>query len=140
MTRYNGGTKVAGGYYLNLRTWGVAAVAGESGVLSDTGEYVHVPALAVLPAMLLLSFAFVVFLPAIGLALAAWALARKVAALSRTGAHTLASTVAPAWHPGMAWFSGHARSEKKAESPMPTGEALSELERDIAARRDDEER
>ena len=139
MTRYTGGTKVAGGYYLNLRTWDFQAVDGTEGVLPGADVFVHLPALLVLPAALVLSFVFVVFLPAIGFALLAYAAARKVGSLFGLGAGKLAETMAPSYRPGMAFFARDARKDAKAETPAAS-EKLTALEKDIAARREEEKK
>jgi len=137
MTRYHGGTKVAGGYYLNLRSWDFQAVDGTEGVLPGGDVFLHLPALLVLPAALVLSFVFVVFLPAIGFALLAYALARKVGRLFGAGAGKLAETMAPSYRPGMAFFARDGQRGAKAEGAAHT-EELQELEKAIAARRESE--
>jgi hypothetical protein len=139
MTRYSGGTKVAGGYYLNLRTWDFQAVDGEDGALPGTDTFLHLPAVAVLPAALVLSFVFVVFLPAIGFGLTAYVAAKKTAAMFGAGAGKLAETIAPSYRPGLAFF---ARDGKKAGQPVDAApsQALTELEKDIAARRETEKK
>jgi hypothetical protein len=138
MTRYNGGTKVDGGYYLNLKGWGFEAISGDAGMLPNDGEYVRVPGIAVIPALLVLSFVFVVFMPTIGLAMAAWALMKKVGSLVGMGTKAVAETVAPAYQPGLAMFATKTDEEKK--SAPPATEALSELEREIAEKRSEEEK
>jgi hypothetical protein len=136
MTRYNGGTKVAGGYYLNLRTWDFQAVEGDRGVLPGADTYLHLPGLVVLPAALALSFVFVVFLPLIGFGLLAYALARKLGALTHVGAGRLTATVAPSLRPGMAFLAGDARQADAPATPATKTQALDALEQDIAARRE----
>jgi hypothetical protein len=140
MTRYNGGTKVAGGYYLNLTSWEFQAVEGDAGVLPGSDVFLHLPGLLVLPAAIILSFVFVVFLPFIGFALAAYALARKVGAMSHSGARSLAATVAPPVRPGLAYFAGEAKKDGEAQISPPAGEKLEALEREVEARRETEEK
>jgi hypothetical protein len=139
MTRYTGGTKVAGGYFLNLRTWDFQAVDGKDGVLPGNDTFLHLPAVVVLPAALVLSFVFVVFLPAIGLGLAAYALARKSASMFGAGAGKLAETMAPSYRPGMAFFARDGKKDEPAEAPRAS-ETMTELEKDIAARRETEKK
>jgi hypothetical protein len=140
MTRYEGGTTVPGGYYLNTTSWAFHAVSGDEGVLEGQGPAVRIPGLAVLPAMLALSFVFVVFLPFIGLAMLAWMLSRKASAAAGAGVRAMAAAIVPAWRPGLAFFAGKSRAEKKDEASAPESPVLSDLEKDIAARRDAEKR
>ena len=139
MPRYSGGTKVAGGYYLNLRTWDFQAVDGTEGTLPGSDTFLHLPAVAVLPAALVLSFVFVVFLPAIGFALTAYVLARKTASMFGAGAGRLAGTLAPSYRPGLAFFARDARKDEPQQGAAPS-EQLTELEKDIAARRETEKK
>jgi hypothetical protein len=139
MTRYNAGETVPGGYYVNLGSWAFHAVEGGQGPLLGTGQFIRVPSVAVLPAMLVLSFVFVVFLPAIAFVLVGMVAFKKVAALVKGGSKALATTVAPSWTPGLATFAGKPDAEPKPATGAQT-ESLTALERDIATRRDAEEK
>lgn len=145
MARYCGGSLATSGYYWNPRRWSITPIPRPGGFLPGGPEerYLKVPAVAVLVLMPLLGGLFVVFLPVIGFALVAYALARKVVALARGGAADLAGTVAPGWRPGEAHLTGR-RGEAEADKDLPhehgVGEkALEALRKEIAERREDEE-
>jgi succinate dehydrogenase hydrophobic anchor subunit len=70
--------QVPGGFYFNRKTWVLHAIEGESGILADYSDCVKLNLLVVIPLALVLSFAFVVFLPTIGLALAGYAVWLKL--------------------------------------------------------------
>ena len=75
MFRHRGGESVKGGYYWCRGSWRVEAVEGAAGMLPGdaTREYVRVPVLLMIPFALVLSVAFVLFLPLIGFGvLAEW--------------------------------------------------------------------
>jgi hypothetical protein len=80
-----GGNKVAGGFYLNRKTWDLVTVNGKKGLLPGETEdrYLKVPTLAMLAAAPVLGATLVVFLPFVGFALFAVAGFRKVAGLDK---------------------------------------------------------
>ena len=135
MKRYDAGSKVAGGYYWNTRKWDIVALNGDTGVLEgERGEqFIKLPLLAMVVVAVAVSFAYVIFLPFIGFALAGYALAKKVGLLGRTVAREAAATMAPALRPGEAYFAG--KGEEKKEDAAPS-ENLQALEKDIQDRRD----
>ncbi len=146
MARHCGGAPAKSGYYWNPRRWTITPIPRPGGFLPGGPEdrYVTLPAAAVLVLMPLLGGLFVVFLPVIGFALVAWALARKMAALARGGAADLAGTMAPGWLPGEAHLAGR-RGGAEADKDLPhehgAGEkALEALHKEIAERREDEEK
>jgi hypothetical protein len=78
MFPYHGGDKVAGGFYLNRRTWAIAVVNREgvlAGGLED--EYAKIPTLLALVVAPLAGAAFAMFLPFIGIAMVLDLTARK---------------------------------------------------------------
>jgi len=77
------GKTVAGGFYLNRKTWGLVTVNGKKGVLPTNDVYVKIPALAMLVAGPVLGATLVVFLPFVGIALFAAAGLRKVLGLQK---------------------------------------------------------
>ncbi len=81
MKRYSGANEVPGGYYFNPRTWSIAVVSGDRGMLegNPSDRLVRLPLLAVLPLALALSLVFVMFLPFIGFALLAYSVGRPAA-------------------------------------------------------------
>ena len=145
MARHCGGAPAKSGYYWSPRHWTITPIPRPGGFLPGGPEdrYVKVPAAAVLALMPLLGGLFVVFLPVIGFALVAHALARKALALARGGAADLAGTVAPGWLPGEAHLAGR-RGGAEADKDLPHehgvgDKALEALRKEIAAKRGDEE-
>jgi hypothetical protein len=139
MARYTGGMKVGGGYYWNTRSWEVETVPNEGGRLraTDGARYVKVPFPALFVIVPLLGALFLMFLPFIGFALFAYAVAKKVTGGVKQGATELAATVQPgSFAAGSAYFTGKPGEEKKEEAPGPAkSPELSELEKEIAARK-----
>lgn len=141
MTRYTGGTQVGGGYYWNARGWEVEVVPDEGGTLRGSAEtrYVKVPFPALFVVVPLLGALFLMFMPLVGFALFAYAVARKVTGGVRQGATELASTVQPGqFAPGAAYFTGKpGEEEKRAEGAAAANSPeLEELEQEIAARKE----
>jgi hypothetical protein len=68
---FKGGDTVTGGFYFNRTDWTMRVAPGEGEVLPGGADarYYAFPTLMLLVAAPLLSFAFVIFLPFIGLAL-----------------------------------------------------------------------
>jgi hypothetical protein len=77
----------------------------------------------------------VVFLPFIGLFLAAKAALRPVLGVFQRSAEDLAATVTPGWAPGAAHFTGKASEAGSAPAPRPWESRLDVLAREIEARR-----
>lgn len=79
MRTYTAGETVKGGFYLNRNDWTMRVAPAEGEVLpGDPGtRYIALPTVAMLVAAPVLSLAFVIFLPFIGLALATRALLEK---------------------------------------------------------------
>jgi hypothetical protein len=78
MKRYEGKTKVEGGFYFNTASWELVTVSGKEGMLPGAkGSYVKLPTIAVLAGAPLFSGAYVLFLPFIGFALFFREMARK---------------------------------------------------------------
>ncbi len=80
-----GGNKVAGGFYVNRKTFGLVTVNGKKGVLPGEANdlYLKVPTLAMVVAAPLLGASFVVIMPFVGIALFAAAGLRKLANLGK---------------------------------------------------------
>lgn len=130
MKRFNGGSKVPGGYYWNPARWDIASISGAEGVLDgDSAEqFIRVPLLVMIPVAAIVSFGFVVFLPFIGFALFAYVVGKKVAALASGVAKQAAISVTPGLVPGEAHLSGKPVDDKtKEESPRAADEASEEL-------------
>lgn len=139
MKRFSPGTKVEGGYYWNLSKWNIEAVSGEEGVLAGAAgdRYLRLPLLVMVPAALVMSFLFVVFLPFIGFAMVAYAAGRKLWQLGGAAMQEAAVAVAPGMRPGEAYFAG--KPEERARGEQGTGDAdpLEELQREIDKRRNE---
>jgi hypothetical protein len=138
MTRYTGGMKVSGGYYWNTRSWEVETVPSEGGRLraTDGARYVKVPFPALFLIVPLLGALFLMFLPFIGFALFAYAVARKVTGGVKQGATELAATVQPGqFAAGSAYFTGKPGEEKEEPPAAAKSPELEKLEKEIAARK-----
>jgi hypothetical protein len=142
MKRFNGGTKVGGGYYFNTSTWEFTTITEDLGRLPGAARetYLHTPLLALLVVAPVLGAAFALFLPFIGFALPIYALGRAVVGTGRALAHEATATLAPQWQPGEAYLAGKpgaeqgtARGAEKAAGQDPG--ALAGLQAEIEARR-----
>ncbi len=138
MAKYTGGEKVGGGYYWNTRTWEVELVGDEGGRLRDPdgARYLKVHFLALFAIVPILGALFLMFLPFIGFALLAYAIAKKIAGAVTQGTTELAATVQPGhFAAGNAYFTGKpGEEEKKGEAPKSA--ELDALEKEIASRKD----
>lgn len=139
MARYTSGMQVGGGYYWNASNWGVEVIPEEGGRLQGGADarYVKVPFPALFVIVPLLGALFLMFLPFIGFALFAWAIAKKLAASVTRGATELASTVQPgSFAAGSAYFTGKTDEQKKeGAAGAPKSAELERLEREVAERR-----
>jgi hypothetical protein len=77
----------------------------------------------------------VVFLPFIGLFLAAKTAVGGVTGVFHRSAQDLAATVTPGWAPGAAHFTGKATEEKKGDEHQAAAARLEELAREIDGKR-----
>ena len=128
MARYTGGMQVGGGYYWNPGKWEVEVVSNEGGKLkgAEGAKYVKVP----FPVL------FLMFLPMIGFALVAYAMAKKLAGVFTQGATELAATVQPGnFAPGSAYFTGKPEEKKEGAPEAAQGAELEKLAREIAERK-----
>lgn len=139
MARFNGGSRVPGGYYWNPGQWSVTPVAQDGEMLpgSPSDRYLRIHWLVALLLAPLLGGLFVVVLPFIGFAMFFRWVFMKVTGTAREGARDLAATVSPGWRPGEAHLTGRAMDGKHAElSPGGAGEkALEDVTAEVAARR-----
>ncbi len=133
MKRYNGGTKVRGGYYFDMNTWEVTTISGDEGVLpgGEDERYLHAPLLALFVLAPVMGLGFAMFLPFIGFALPFYALGKKIAGAGRQAAENVAATMTPGWQPGEAYLAGKP-GEKKA---VKEEKHLEELQKEIEERR-----
>jgi hypothetical protein len=142
MERFNGGTKVVGGYYFNTNTWEFATITEDVGTLPGDAkeQFIHTPLLALFVVAPVMGAAFALFLPFIGFALPIYALGKAVVGTGKELAHDAVATVSPQWQPGEAYLAGKptpeqgtARGAEKAAGQDP-GE-LANLQAEIEARR-----
>jgi hypothetical protein len=136
MAKYAGGMQAKGGYYWNPRSWEVEVVPSEGGRLKGTPEtkYLKVPFPLLFVIVPLLGALFLMFLPFIGFALFAYAIARKITGGVKQGAAELASTIQPgSFAAGEAYFTGKPGEEKGGEAPKT--KEMERLEKEIAARK-----
>jgi hypothetical protein len=133
MARFNGGSRVPGGYYWNPRHWSVTPVEKDGEKLPGTSSdrYLRVHWLVALLLAPLLGGLFVVFLPFIGFAMFFQWVFLKVTGSAREGARDLAATVNPGWRPGEVHMTGRAMDVKHDE--LPAGGAGEKALEDVAA-------
>ncbi len=133
----HGGSAVQGGYYLSKSHWEIVPVARDGDRLPGPASehYVKVSTAAALLVMPVLGGLMVVFLPFIGLFLAAKAALRPLAGLFRRSAEDLAATVTPGWAPGAAHVTGKATDEEKAGESKASEQTLKALEKEIEEKR-----
>ncbi len=137
MARYESGMKVGGGYYWNARSWAVEVIPAEGGKLSGGPgtRYVKVPFPVLFVIVPTLGALFLMFLPLIGFALFAYAIAKRLAASVTRGTTELAATVHPgSFAAGSAYFTGKPE-EKKESGEAPPNAELEKLEREIEDRK-----
>lgn len=69
--KHKGGSEVKGGFYWKRGDWEIVTVDGKRGTLpgSEGADYVRVPGPLLIPVALLVSIAYVVFLPLVGFAM-----------------------------------------------------------------------
>ncbi len=139
MAKYTGGMKVEGGYYWSAGNWEVEVVSSEGGRLKGAAaeKYVKVPFPLLFVVVPLLGATFLMFLPVVGFALVAYAIAKKVAGSLTQGATELAATVQPGnFAAGSAYFTGKPEHEKKeGATEAPKSVELEKLEGEIADRK-----
>ena len=127
MKRYNGGTKVEGGYYFNEKSWEIVTISGKDGMLPGAAEdrFLHAPLPVLFVVAPVMGLGFAMFLPFIGFALPFYALGKRLTGATRKAAEDVAATVKPAWQPGEAYLAG------KPEEPV----ADPKLEKEINEKR-----
>ena len=140
MTRYSSQTQVGGGYYFNTTSFSMHTVDGDRGELPGEAStsWIRLPAPLLVIAVLTMSLLFVVFVPVIGLALVARALAGAARDGLARGAQGLAQTFSPQWRPGEAWLTRPAKDSQIDQAARPP--ELDELRRQVDERRADEDK
>lgn len=81
MKRFEGGSRVKGGFYFNQKSWDLVTVSGKHGVLPGASRDLHlkIPVFLMLLGAPIIGATLVMFLPFAGIALFLHALYRKVA-------------------------------------------------------------
>jgi hypothetical protein len=136
--KFQGGTAVESGYYLNAAEWSVHPVSRDGERLpAGKGEWRRIPTVVAIGLTPVLGLVFLMFLPLIGFVLAAHAAVQPVVRMFHASARDLAATVGPGWRPGEAHLTGkrdeHAGVEEKG--PTAAAERLDALEREIEEKR-----
>ena len=145
MTRYESKTQVGGGYYFNTTSWTLHAVDGERGELPGASgtRWVRLPTLLMIASALVLSLAFVLFLPVAALVLfgvvVGGALVRSLWSSAVRGVEAFAHLFAPQWRPGEAWLARHDTTPPAAGPAPEVPAALEELRSEVETRRAAEE-
>ena len=138
MTRHTGGAKVESGYYWNPGRWEVEVVPPEGGRLKGAADakYVKVPFPLLFVIVPVLGATFLMFLPLIGFALFAYAIAKKLTGGVKQTAAELASTMTPGgFAAGEAHFGGKPGEEKKGDAEPKAQAELEKLAKEIEARK-----
>lgn len=133
MARFNGGSKVESGYYVNTRSLAVMSLAAE-GMLpgGERDHFVRIPWPVMLAAAPVLGGLFVLAYPVIGLSTAVYGLARKGLGLAGESARDLAADLATPPHAvGEAHLTGKPGEGKEIQDPE-----IAELEKEIREKRD----
>ncbi|HEX8910684.1 MAG TPA: hypothetical protein VF805_15875 [Anaeromyxobacteraceae bacterium] len=139
MTTIDAGTRVRKGYYFSAKSWTLHPMPRDGEALpGEVGErYVHVPLLVAFVLAPIMGAAFLMFLPFVGFYLAISAVLRPVTRGFRRSAEEVAATLTPGWAPGEAHLTGkRAEGEAVEEKGPPAEDALSEVEREVAKRRE----
>jgi hypothetical protein len=134
MATFNGNSSVNGGYYLSTKTFAIEVVRDDGGTLPGPSsvKYVAVPFPLLFVVVPVIGLAFLMFLPAIGFALFAKAIALRLTGHVAEGASSLAATVAPGVATGAAYMAGHKEADKPAGKVTPE---LEKLEKEIEEQR-----
>ena len=137
MKTINGGSAVQGGYYLSKSNWEIFPIEKDGQKLpgASSEHYVKLNTAAALALMPVLGGLMVVFLPFIGLYLAAKAALSPVGKMFNRSAQDLAATVTPGWAPGAAYMTGKATDEKAAEGEKVEDPKLAEFAKEVEEKR-----
>ena len=137
MKQYNGGSKVEGAYYFNTTKWSIVGVSGDEGTLAGdpSDRFIRTPFLLTVPLALLLSFAYVMFLPFAGFILTGQAIYQKVRSVSSAALEETLAAVTPGMAPGAAYLTGHENDDAAKKAEADTADPMTALKREIAAKR-----
>ena len=137
MKTINGGSAVQGGYYLSKSNWEIFPIARDGQTLPGPASehYVKVPTAAAFTILPVLGGLMVVFLPFIGLYLAAKTAVSGVAGVFSRSAKHLGATIPPGWAPGAAHMTGKATDAKTADEAKAEDPKLAELAKEVEEKR-----
>ena len=137
MKTINGGSAVQGGYYLSKSNWEIFPIEKDGQKLpgSASEHYVKLNTAAALALMPVLGGLMVVFLPFIGLYLAAKAVVAPIGKMFSRSAQDLGATITPGWAPGAAHLTGQATDEKAAEGEKVADPKIEALAKEVEEKR-----
>jgi hypothetical protein len=137
MKTINGGSAVQGGYYLSKSNWEIFPIEKDGQKLpgASSEHFVKLNTAAALALMPVLGGLMVVFLPFIGLYLAAKTAVGGVTGAFSRSAKNLGATITPGWAPGAAHMTGKATEENMGDEHQAAAAKLEELAREIDGKR-----
>jgi hypothetical protein len=139
MKRYLAGSVVPGGFYFGVSRWNISAVSGRQGTLEGVASdrYVRLPLPIMLVVCVLVSLAYVTFVPFVGFVILAAFILRAAAAGAKRLAEEVLATVAPRWRPDEAHLAGKADDEDGDEK---AGAGFEALRKEVSKERDAKEK
>ncbi len=149
MLRYRGGELVKAGTYLSLRTGEFVAIHREGGKLPGETrvQYLRAPLPGVMAVGPLMGLVFILFVPFAAVAAVIAFGSARLGRMIKATSQSLVQVAAPAWKPGVSFFTrqrrpatkGPAAEEPGKLSPEKKEDLLSTLEEEIRAKRRKEE-
>ncbi len=137
MRKYSSGEKAPRGVYLNLSTWELAQLHGETPVLPGAGQaqYLKVPAMLAVIVGPFAGLAFIIFLPLLGIVGGGSLLAYKLGRWARDRGHRAIRPAVVGWSPGTAYLVRRDRVSEEKGPAVGAEEEVSKIENEIAERR-----
>jgi hypothetical protein len=152
MKRYSGNQVVKKGIYLSLKRRDFVTIESESDLLPGASDerYVKIPPVAMIVLGPIMGLMYVIFLPFISFAMVLGVMAHKAFLGLRFVGRSLVRETTLHWIPGVAYLIWRGRSEKgkrrqfeecpREEKKPEAPDRLSELEKEIAKKREEDER
>lgn len=150
MKRYHGEEVVKRGIYLSLKRSDLVTIENERGLLpgESNDSYVRIPPLVMIVLGPLMGLIYVIFLPFISFAMVVGLMANKVWLGVRWIGESLLGVASVNWRPGVAYLTWLKQSKKgkkpqfqeepKEEKKPMAPDLISELEKEIAEKREEE--
>ncbi len=133
MKHYRAHETVDEGFYWNPRRLAFKSLEERGRLPGETDDtYVRIPALAVLPMGLVVSLAYVIFLPLIGFLMLGRIVVEKLYRLAADGARSAGRVLQPAWLPARAYLS-HGRKGPERDRDAWAEEVAEDLAADTDA-------